>query len=350
MVTVAVTGIGGLVGRRLAADLGADDDVEEVRGLDVRPPSDVRAPGLTLQAADVRDAGLAGLLDGVDVLVHLAFQMDPVHDDVAMRSVNVDGTRNVFAAAVAAGVPKIVYTSTGAVYGAHPDNDLPLVEDSPLRANPGLSYVEHKYELERWLAGWMAEHPDTTVTILRPTIIAGHGVSNFITRATVDAPRFPAVRNHRPPMQFVHPDDVASAVHLAVRDDLPGAYNVSAEGWLSFDEITAIMGRRVLEVPEEVAFSSIDRLWRLGVGEAPAGVVHYWMHPWVMSVDRLVDAGWRPKHSNRDALAELAEDHRDQLALGPVHAHRSTLWRAAGVALAAGTGLATWGLLRRRRR
>lgn len=350
MVKVAVTGVDGLLGRRLVAELQQDQRVAEIRGLDVRVPDELADARTSLVTIDVRDVGLAAHLEGADVVVHLAFQLDPAHNDVAMRTVNVEGTRNVFEAAARAGVRKVVYTSTGAVYGAHPDNDFPLTEDSPLRANPGLNYVEHKYEIERWLAGWVDAHPQLVVTVLRPAIVVGHGVDNFITRATVDAPRFPAIRNHRPPMQFVHPDDVVAALSLAVHDDLPGAYNVSAEGWLSFDEITAITGRHVVEVPEEVAFSTIDSLWQLGLAKAPAGVAHYWMHPWVMGVDKLVEAGWQPKHSNRDALAELAEDHRDRLVVGPLVTRRSTMWRVFGGATAGVVALALWGLVRRRRR
>lgn len=350
MVTIAITGVGGLIGQRLVTALETAPHVDAVLGVDVKPPDGLRSPKLRLATADVRDRALAQTLDGADVVVHLAFQLDPIRDESTMHAVNVDGTRNVFEAARAAGASKTVYVSSGVAYGAHPDNDLPLHEDSPLRANPDFNYAEHKLEVERWLWPWAESHPEMTVTVLRPSIVAGPGVDNFISRQ-LEMPRFPAVRGHRPPMQFVHVDDVASALAHAVEHDLPGAYNVSSEGWLSFDEVVAVGGRRVLELPEEVAHSAAQRMWRLGIGEAPPGQLNYIMHPWVLSVDKLVATGWRPRHTNRDALAELAREHGEWLTLAGVRTRRAMVRATlAGAGAAGGLALARVALRRRRHR
>jgi nucleoside-diphosphate-sugar epimerase len=346
MATVAVTGVGGLVGRRLVAELDRDDAVDRIVGIDVRAPEGLTSPKLAFTVGDVRDPGIADALEGVDALVHLAFQMDPSHDEATMHDINVVGTRTVAEAAVRAGVRKLVYVSSGVAYGAHPDNDFPLTEDSPLRANAHFNYAEHKLEVEEWLWPFDAAHPELLMTVLRPSIIAGPGVQNFLSRQ-LEAPRFTAVKGHKPPMQFAHVDDVATALAHVVRHDLPGAYNVTSEGWLSFDEVTALLDRKVVEVPEEVAFSLAERLWDLGIGEAPPGQVHYLMHPWVLSVDKLVATGWRPKHSNRDALVETVREHADWLALAGVRVRRSML--RGGVAMV-GAGIAGLLVLARVRR
>ncbi len=336
MTTVAITGVGGLVGRRLVATLGERDDVSRIIGLDITEPEGLYSPKLVFRRADVRDADLGKHLEGVDAVVHLAFQLDPLRDEVTMRSINVHGTKNVFESAVRAGVSKVIYLSSGVVYGAHPDNDFPLTEDSPLRANPDFNYAEHKLEVERWLAGWLPEQEGLVATIFRLAIIAGPGVENFISRQ-IEALRFVGVKGYRPPWQFAHVDDVAAAISLAVEQDLDGAYNLASEGWISWDEALAIIGRDPVEVPSEVAFTMTDRLWQFGLGEGPPGMVHYVMHPWVMSVDRLRDAGWAPKHSNRDALAELMDEHADWLALpGGLRFRRS---RAKTVAAVLGAAL-----------
>lgn len=349
MTTVAVTGVGGLLGRRLVGSLERADAVERVRGLDLAAPEGLESPKLDYRHADVRDRDLPAVLEDVDVLVHLAFQMDPIQDEATMWDVNVEGTRNVFQAAAKAGVEKIVYPSSVVAYGAHPDNDFPLTEDSALRGNPDFNYADHKRQIEEWLWPWADEHPDITVTVLRPSLVSGPGVDSAWTKVLVDQPRFTVVKNHRPPLQLVHVDDVVSALDLAVREYLPGAYNVASEGWLSLDEVLAITGQRVVEVPEEVAFSVVERLWRLGLSPAPAGMVHFVMHPWVMSAQKLTQAGWRPQYSNRDALAQLADEHRDVVLLGPRRLSRRVLRRSA---LAGGGALALLGLaeLARRRR
>jgi nucleoside-diphosphate-sugar epimerase len=335
--TVAVTGVGGVLGRRLVERLDEHADVDRIVGLDLRAPAGLSSPKLAFRVADVREPGLEDVLHGVDVVIHLAFEFDPSRDEAEMHAVNVEGTRRILRGAVAAGARKVIYVSSGMVYGAHPDNDLPLTEDSPLRANLQFGYAEHKLEVEEWLWPWAAEQTGTVVTALRPSILAGAGIDNFITRQ-LEAPRFPVVKGHKPPMQFVHVDDVVSALVHAFDHDLPGAYNVSSEGWLSFDEVTALLDRPVLELPEEVAFSTAERLWELGVGFAPPGQLHYLMHPWVLTVDRLRETGWRPTHSNRDALAALLADHEDWLSLPGVRVRRSMLRGGiaiAGLALAA---------------
>ena len=344
--TVAVTGVGGVLGRRLVEALDRRTDVDRIVGLDVRAPEGLSSPKLGFRVADVRDGDLGDVLHGCDVVVHLAFQFEPTRDEAEMHTINVAGTRAVLEAAARAGSRKLVYVSSGMVYGAHPDNDLPLTEDSPLRANLQFSYAEHKLEVEEWLWPWADKQPEMTVTVLRPSIMAGPGIANFITRQ-LEAPRFPVVKGHRPPMQFAHVDDVASAVIHALDHDLPGAYNVASEGWLSFDEVTALLDRRVLELPEEVAFSTAERLWDLGLGFAPPGQLHYLMHPWVLSVDKLKATGWRPRYSNRDALAELLADHADWISVPGVRVRRSMV---RGGAAAAGFALAAALILFRLRR
>lgn len=336
---VAVTGVGGLLGRRLVGRLASRDDVSGILGLDVEPPRDLSGiPKLELRRADVRDAAFAEHLEGVDVLVHLAFVMDEMDDVNLMRSINVDGTRNAFEAAVAAGVGHIVYTSSYIVYGAHPDNDLPLTEDSPLRANPDFAYAEHKSDVERWIGGWRREHPQTAVAVLRLGLVAGPDVDNFIVRALTETVRPMIVKGYRPPVQFAHVEDVADAIEHAVVQRLDGHFNVACEGWLSFDEAVDSLGRgSLVEVPEGVAFSAAERLWKLGLGLFPPGALHYLTHPFVMSVDRMMATGWRPKHSNRETLQQLSAEHSPYVSL-----HRDLRLRRRDIRIGAGL---TGGLL-----
>jgi nucleoside-diphosphate-sugar epimerase len=343
--TIAITGVGGLLGRRLVSALDARPDVDRIVGLDIRRPMGLTTPKLVFRQADVRDPAVADTLHDVDVLVHLAFQMDPIHDEATMRAVNVDGTRNVLEAARAAGVRQVVYPSSVVAYGAHPDNDLPLTEDSPLRGTPGFNYSEHKRDVERWLWPWLETVDDLEVTVLRLALVLGPGVQNFVSRI-FEAPRIVLVKGHKPPLQFVHVDDVVAAVQHVIGRRLTGVFNVSAEGWLSMDEATAIVGRRTLALPEEVAFSVAERLWDLGLGEQPPGMIHHFMHPWVMTPAKLVATGWSPEHSNRDALVEAAREHRDHVAFLGLRADR----RAVRAAAAAAVGLAGLAAVRAARR
>lgn len=348
MTTVAITGAAGRLGQHVRERVRALDSVDRVVAIDAAPITD---PGdADGRRVDVTDAAaVAAALHDADVVVHLAVRLDPHDDLTAMRRVNVDGTRHVLDGAAAGGARTVVLASSAAVYGAHPDNEVPLTEDSPLRANPDFPYVEHCREVEQGLAGWRDTHPGVTVTSLRLAMVVGAGVDDMVTHALL-GPRLPSVRGHRPPFQFVHVDDAAAAFAHAVEHDLPGAYNVAAEGWLSFDEIAAILGRRALDVPEEVAFTAVERLAALGLSELPVGAVHYLMHPWVVSVDRLVATGWRPQHSNRDAAAQLAAELGDRLVVGRVATTRRQVRQTAAVGASVAGGLLALGIAARRRR
>ena len=345
MVRVAVTGAAGLIGQRLVERLATDDRIDGIVALDRRrPPDALVTPKMEFRDVDVRDPNVVGLLGDVDALVHLAFWMDPSRDEDAMRSVNIDGTRTVFAAAQRAGVRRLIYTSSVAVYGGHPDNDFPLTEKSPLRPNPDFNYGEQKYEVERWLWPWVEDHPEQVVTVLRPAIVAGARGDNFMTRQ-LEMPRLIGVKGYRPPWQFVHLEDICSAIELALHRDLPGPYNVACEGWLSHEEVVTIARKAPLELPEAVAFAVADRMWRLGLAEAPAGQLHHVMHPTVMSVERLLIAGWRPLFTNREALNEMVHAHRPYVNLGVVRARKRDLRLGAGVL----SGLAGVALARKAR-
>jgi len=342
---VAVTGVAGYLGGRLLSLLDDDRRVERVIGIDVSEPA-TGSPKLEFHQMDVRDARLAKTFPGVDTVVHLAFVVDPLRDGERMRDVNVDGTRNVLEAAGATGVRKLVYASSATVYGAHPDNDFPLTEASPLRANPDFSYAWHKLETERMIEAFQEDHPEALVTVLRPAITFGPNVQNFISRM-LEAPRVTSVKGYDPPLQFVHEEDVASALNLAVQRELPGAYNVAPDGWLTSDEVLSLSGKKRVELPETVAFTLAERLWRMGLAEAPPGELNYVMHPWVVDNAKLKAAGWAPLHTNQDALAETLEAHKPWVALGRARVRKDDLAKGAAATLGVVGAMA---LVRRARR
>ena len=348
MSAVAITGVGGALGRRLVSRLAGDQDIERIVGIDRSPPRGVTAVRFSFVDRDPATADLPPLLAGMDAVIHLGAMLEPVRDDAEARTHQVDATRRVCEAAAAAGVPRVILTSSVLAYGPHPDNDVPLTEEHRLRGLPGFAGAEHAREVERWLEGWREQHPEVTVTVLRLALLAGPGLDTIITRA-FEAPRLPAVRGHRPPMQFLHPDDAVGAVHHALRSGLDGAFNVCADGWLSYDEVAAIVGRPPLEIPEEVAYSGAAGVYALRLGDLPPGIVSLFVHPCVMSNHALTATGWYPRASNRDALAALAAEHASFVTIGRVRARWSTLWRLTG-AIGGVVVLALWRLERARRR
>ena len=341
--TVAITGIAGYLGQRLLARL-EDAGATRVIGIDIHEPPG--SPIVEFHQADVRDARVGKALVGADALVHLAFQHDPIRDEGRMRSINVEGTRTVLEAAAGAGIRKLVYPTSATVYGAHPDNDVPLTESSPARANHDFAYAVHKLETERLVEAFGAGHPDVVTTILRAAIVFGPTVENFVSRM-LESPRLLTVRGLAPPLQLLHEEDMADALALAVHQDLPGVYNVSADGWLTAAEVAALSGKRRVELPEAVAFSMAERLWRRGLTTAPPGELHYVMHPWVVDNAKLRAAGWEPKHSNRETLLEGLEAHRNWVSVGRARMRKDSLAKGAAATLGAVGAMA---LVKRARR
>lgn len=346
MTTVAVTGASGYIATRLIETLLADPSIDRVLGFDVQPPA-VSARKFIFDQVDVRAPALEARFAGVDVLIHLAFVMDPIRDESEMRDVNVNGSQNVFKAAGRAGVRKIVYASSAVVYGAHPDNPVPLTEDAPLRANLDFSYPAHKLEVEYVVREFKDEFPQIPIVVYRPAIVFGPNVDNTWSHL-MEFPIFFAVQGHAPPFQFVHEEDVAAALAFAVHTEMDGAYNLAPEGWLESDEILRILGRRRVDVPEPVAFAIQDRMWSIGLAEAPAGMLHYVMHPWVVSPQRLADTGFTCAHSNEATFRSAAARIQGRIRVGSRTLRREQLLASAAAAGLLGAVLATRRVRKRR--
>ena len=318
VVSIAITGAAGLVGRQLVPVLADEPGVTRVVGLDVRELTR-RVAGLDFHLADVLHSELKPLLEDIDVLVHLASVVDPIPDEDLMARVNVEGTRRVLDAAAAVGVGRIVRVSTTSVYGAWPDNPVPLTEDVPLRPNARFTPAVQAAEVERLLAEWRDEHPGTTVTVLRSAPVLGPGADRLPSRLLLGRPRL-RVRGSAPPVQATHVDDLVRALVLVALDDHPGTFNVASDGWLDADVAADLLRAPMLPpLNAELLERVLAYGWSTGLIDIPPGVVPYLAHPWVVATDRLQAKGWYPRHTTEqaiiDGLASLPKSDTDKRVL-----------------------------------
>lgn len=300
---VAVTGAASGVGLRLAMRLAESDEVKKVVAIDERR-GDV--PGAQWRVLDVRDPAIAERLRGVDVVVHLALDLDLESDPKARSAFNVRGTQTVLTAAAAAGVRRVVLCTSAMVYGAQPDNDVPLAEDAPLRATAEASFVGDLLEIERLGRRAPRAHPGLHVTVVRPAVLVG-GTDTALTRY-FESPRLLVVAGSRPCWQFCHVDDLVTALEHAALEKVDGEMAVGCDGWLEQEEVEELSGIRRMELPPAIALGAASRLHRLGLTPSPAGDLAYTMHPWVVSGSRLHESGWRPQWTNEEVLAVLLEE------------------------------------------
>ena len=329
--TVAVTGPTGEIGGSLIDALEASAAVGEVRGM-ARRPFDPAATGwrkATYQRGDILDRGhLAELFDGADVAVHLAFAI--FGDREETRRINLEGSRNVFEAAVEAGVGRLVYASSVAAYGFHPENPQPLTEATPAIGSSRFYYSAQKAELEEALDEILAG-TELGAYVFRPCIVAGPRATMLIEQ-TVGAARLgdpaPRLRRHvldripllRPilpdagvPLQLVHHDDVAAALAAAVEGrGEPGAYNLAGDGEILIADIARALGWRSVRVPRPA----------LGVGTSVAGRLSFispqleWATalttPVIMDTTKArEELGWVPRFDAEETLLQTAVSARE---------------------------------------
>jgi nucleoside-diphosphate-sugar epimerase len=336
---LAVTGVSGAIGQRFLRLLDDQGWTDPVVGIDTRPPRfrprflDHRAIDLAGPPAD--DVDLAPLLDGCRTLVHLAFVLDPEVDPTTLVRVNVGGTRRLLDAAGRVGLSRVIYASSTMVYGAWPDNAVPLDEDSPLRPTAGFHVGVHKAENERLLRDWELAGDRSVVVLRLPLVLSAETAPVVLAAALGRVPGAAAGA----PVQYLHVDDAATALAHALTADVTGVFNVTPDGWLTAEQADRLVGRRRPRWGGRLAERAWPQLWAVGWAEAPPALGPYLRHPWVAANDRYRATGWSPRHSNEDALLLGARST-------PRPGRRAVPKVAVAVAVA-GTGAA---LARRRRR
>lgn len=304
-------------------------------------------PDVRWRQHDVRDPAIVGALAGVHTLVHLDSDVSVEANPRERSEHNVRGTQTVLTAAAAAGVRRVVLLTSAMVYGARPDNPVPLPEEAPLRAQPDGALVGDWLEIEELARSAERVHPGLRVTVVRPAALVGPGVDSLFTRH-FEAPRLLVVSATTPAWQFCHVDDLVRALELIVARQLDGPLTVGCEGWLEQSRVERISGMRRIELPLTLAMGTAERLHRLGVTPAPASDLQYVMYPWVVGSQRLRAAGWRPVYDNETALEALLEQVSGHHAVAARRVtRRDATLGAAGAAVAV---VGTAAILRRARR
>ena len=321
--TIAVTGPTGDIGISAVKALEREPDVGRIIGM-ARHPFDPATHGWTrteyLQGDIVDRDAVDALVADADVVVHLAFVIMGSQEESAR--VNLQGTRNVFEATVAAARPRrLVYTSSVAAYGYHADNPVPITEDVPPRGSREHYYSAQKAACEAAL-GEITRGSALEVFVLRPCIVAGpkapalaeampwNQLPGPVKRVAQALPLLrPPFPDPGTPLQLVHHDDVAAAIALAATTSgSPGAYNIAGDGVLSMSDVAEALGARPFRLPHLAATATSEVIARLPF--VPSTLE--WLHVGRTSV--LMDTakaksrlGWTPKYTAAETLSALGE-------------------------------------------
>jgi UDP-glucose 4-epimerase len=303
---VYVTGGNGFLGSSVVAGLARLDSVELVVSGDLRDPEHPLAD-VVYDHLDVTDAALVEERfreHRVDVVVHLAAIVNPGRSMTREQEhrVDVEGSRAVIRACLAAGVRRIVVSSSGAAYGYHADNPDWIDEDEPLRGNEEFAYSYHKRLVEELLAEARREHPELEQVVFRIGTILGRTVDNQIT-ALFERRRILRIAGSDSPFVFIWDEDVTGAMLRAATDGPPGIYNVAGDGAVTVTELARVLGKPVLTVPAwlltvALAVGRALRLTRYG----PEQVRFLRYRPVLLNTRLKQRFGYTPHYSSIQAL------------------------------------------------
>jgi UDP-glucose 4-epimerase len=312
--TVAVTGPTGEIGKPFIAALERSREVRRIVGM-ARRPFDPAAHGFRrteYRRGDVLDrAAVERLAEGADVVVHLAFIVLGASADT--RHINVEGSRSVFEAAVAAGAKRLVYASSVAAYG-FPEADSRLTEDLPARGHERHPYSAHKAEVEAVLDEALAG-ADIDAYVFRPCIVAGPQAPALVTQVPYVRWRRVLPSDVRPLLvlpdpgiefQLVHHDDVATALRAAVLGrGTPGAYNLAGPGELTMRDLAGALGYRAVRVPGAAVGAAARLVSVLPFLPAEASWIEAARRPVLMDTAKARrELRWRPRHDARETLRQ----------------------------------------------
>jgi nucleoside-diphosphate-sugar epimerase len=261
-----------------------------------------------------------------DALGHNALDHDALDDDepvmaatvvdlgssdydsrAARRESATESAASTLAIADSVGARHVVFVSSALVYGAAANNPVPLTEDATLRPDVEFVFARQLASAEELVEQWRLAQPGRTTCVLRPAVsLASGGGSRLASALVYGLGRRLAEAD--PPSQFLHLDDLASAVAVGIDQRLDGVYNVAPDGWVPGERVRALSGERPrVPLPDRLRELVSGLRWRFARGPIPPGLLPYTLEPWVISNGRLRATGWTPTVTNEQTYVESTD-------------------------------------------
>jgi UDP-glucose 4-epimerase len=312
MARVLVTGIAGGLAQHVAAHLVARGD--QVHGVDYRETAALSGPlaAVTLHRASYNKTRIEEVFRAAapDVVLHLG-RVGNLKESVGKRfDLNVVGSQKIMNLCLTMNVRRLVVLSTFHIYGAHPANHIPIAEEEPLRAGLDFPQLADAIQLDNMASTWVWRHPEVRTVVLRPTNVVGAMIRNTMS-TFLRRKRVPHVLGFDPMTQFLHEDDLASAILASTNGARHGIYNVAGQ--------TAIPWKAALDLVSASTFGIPAALARVYVRLAtdfPAYLLEFFKYPCIITDAAFRrDFAWAPRVSVTDTLvATVAEARREQRA------------------------------------
>ena len=305
--TVAITGVNSCFAKALLPHLQSDPEVERIIGIDVLPWRG-GFEKVTFYKEDIRSPKMIEILDGVDTLYHLAFSVSDIHDRKKAEDININGSKNVFSACIRNKVKKVVFASSTAAYGAFKNTPANLDESMPLRENKGNDYNNHIIAVENLAGSLFRKHPEITLTALRTGFLFTPKMKNVFSNLfymNIVGKPMGSDTHH----QLIHEKDLGKALYLVHQKDVPGIYNVAADGLVSVGWAYKKAGVKTIPMPVSLlkgtAWLGFNARWQ-SVG---SGWVDMAAHTISVNCDKFKKTtGWQPEYSSEDTFQDYLKN------------------------------------------
>lgn len=305
MQRVLITGSSGYLGQAIVAYLRSLPEPPVLIGTDLEPPS--RHHCDEFHSVDIRSPDLARIVETcrADVVIHLAFVLNPLHSHKKMKSINVEGTENLLSALANHPPNQLLVLSSATAFGAWPERIEPADDLEPCRPRREFPYSEHKATVEVLSQQFAEAHPDCNVSWVRPTTIVGPNCENFVTRLLAGSPMLLQLDRLKATYQFVHEEDVARAITTILQHRASGPFNIAPPDKMTMKEIAVMLNKPCWRLPFRFAQSVIGLAWISGLPavEIPPGFLWFARYPWMIKSRRLVEElSFEFRYDSRQAL------------------------------------------------
>jgi UDP-glucose 4-epimerase len=302
---VLVDGVAGYWAERFSSQLIGRPYLHVVGVDDTPPEKEIR--DLDFIQTDIRNPLLVELLweEGVDTVCHLTF-VESARPNEESFDLNVIGTMKFMGACAEAGVRKVVLMSSSLVYGAQPNNSTYLGEGHPLNGSKSYGYVRDQVEVEAFISGFRRQYPEMIITCLRFGHIVGPKADTPMTRFLHEEEAF-VLLGFDPLMQVIHEEDAAGALVHAVLEDVPGVFNVAADGVMPIWKLMELAGKIPTPMFHPMAYFAVSVL---RPRYAPIDL-DYILNPCVGDLAKMhEELRFVPKYTAEQALRDFSAQRR----------------------------------------
>jgi len=299
--TILITGVAGSLARMTALRL--QENGHSLVGIDYRPKPDTWPSDIPYYQANYNKTRIeeAFRIHKPDTVLHLG-RVGNLKMHLNKRfDLNVIGSAKVMELCLKYKVTRLLVLSTYHIYGAHPNNHIPISESEPVRAGQTFPQLADAIQLDNQAVTWSYKHPELNLIVLRPCNVVGPNIHNAISRYLRSSPKAYAA-GFNPMWQFIHEEDLIQAITLTIDSKAVGVYNVVGAGTLPIVHTLQLTGTPLIPLPSRLADLYL-RMASQFKPSIPPYLLDFFRYPCVIT-DKLFreEVGYAPQYGIEESI------------------------------------------------